>query len=136
MKLKIPNNWWNGLGFIVEGLALLANLLRRRTQRKPEEQAMQALNNLKTILQQKAANPLITMLLGFVDQIILLAYGQQPEVGQYYWRVVSRLILNLLPVLRAAAAKTPSTLDDAFLEEVAQACNAVEPGYSPVPYPA
>lgn len=93
---------------------------------------LKALADLKSKLLTKAGIGLIGLLIGQLDDLMALMYGQLPEAKARYARIAARNVLEFEPELRNLAVETPADLDDRFIDELLQFARTVDPDYTPV----
>ena len=87
---------------------------------------MSALATLKAKLQPAVSvSPIILMLMAYLDTLIFLVYGQTPESSRVIEKKAAQTVLIWIEYAEAAAAKTPTPLDDSFLNEIHQACELI-----------
>ncbi len=139
LKLLRDKRVWTALSVAYE---FVKRFIKRKpkpqpkVERKPMDNPLKALADLKGKLLQKAGLGLVSLLIGQLDSLMALMYGQLPEAKARYARIAARNVLEFEPELRRLVLETPTDIDDKFVDEVLQFAREVDPDYQPVPLAA
>ena len=117
-----------GAGFVAGGVAAAVRKGvddKRRVEGKPD--GLTALKNIVTRTRGDDVNPILTMLLGSLDSVMVMLKNTMAtsDEADKYIKAVSWNVLYFEDELRAMAAKTETPYDDVFVTELVEAATTI-----------